>query len=116
MNPINQPKQTVCNPEKLFTELQSAGIPIESVDAHGQVTYRRPLTPPEKTLSSQLIEKHTPEASPPGLAEVLLNADITPEIRLEALWQAVIEQDNRQALTLQQTIAALKASQPHESN
>ena len=116
MNIPDQPKPPTCNPEKLFRELQAAAISIESVDAHGRATYQRALTPPESSLSDQLIKNHTPEDDPPTLSEELFKAGITPELRLEALWSAVIEQDDTRARTIQHTISAIQAKQAHESN
>lgn len=48
------------NPGQLYEELQDAGLPVESVNSNGQVTYSRALTPAEEATAAAVIAAHNP--------------------------------------------------------
>ena len=85
---------TVCNPTKLTTELQAAGLPVAGVSATGRIDYSRDLTKTEKSIAISVFEAHDPSLS---TADSRLNAyfkaGITPEKMIFALWNQIIKGD-----------------------
>jgi len=116
---LNQPDSQpifTCKPETLFAELHAEGLPIESIDENGSATYKRTLTENETSLAAQVIKMHDPHRAVRTLSEELLEVGVSLQARLEALWMAVIEQDDCAAQEIQQTITTIKARLPHGSD
>src|SRR3990167_833654 len=47
------------NTEKLFEELQTAGLPVTEVDVTGRVLFSRIVTDNEHTYAQQIVAAHT---------------------------------------------------------
>jgi hypothetical protein len=48
------------NTVQLSEELESAGLPVESVRGDGAITYKRELTQPEQTTAAAITAAHNP--------------------------------------------------------
>lgn len=81
------------NPTKLHHELVKAGIPIEGVAATEppRIDFRAEATDEQRILAEQIVAAHVPEDDRERRQQAYLEAGVTLETMVAALWEQVVE-------------------------
>ena len=69
------------NSTKLDAELKAAGLPIVGCSSDGRIDYSREITEQEAQLAQSILDAHDPTPDPL----------FTPEDKINALWQQIVE-------------------------
>jgi hypothetical protein len=94
--------EAIYNPQKLTEELKAEGLPVAGVSSSGRVDYSRELTASEIKSSQAVISAHDPAPKTKDLRiQAYLDAGITLEALVFALWDQIIKEDGSAAAGLQ---------------
>jgi hypothetical protein len=90
--------------------LKKAGLPVEGVSSSGRIDYSRELTASEIKSSETLIKAHDPSPAAKDMRiQAYLDAGITLETLVFALWDQIVNADSSAAAALQTKMGTINS-------
>jgi len=103
------------NVTKLHRELVEAGIPIEGVAATEppRIDFLVEATDEQRVLAEEILEAHVPKDDREKRQQAYLEAGVTPEAMIAALWERMVEGRSEASEALQAIREAVQQQFPN---
>lgn len=106
------------NVTKLHRELVEAGIPLEGVAATEppRIDFLAATTEEQRALAEEILAVHVPENDQDKRQQAYLEAGVTVEAMVAALWERVVEERSDTSEALQMVRVAVQQQFPNLSD